>query len=86
MICIFGNNTIYVEESKLCFIEGNPMSFAILDVLLVMPFEDIFSHEWILSGVWLFSHIMKSAQTLDTNGSLIAELFDSQSFQGSVLF
>jgi hypothetical protein len=42
---IFGNNTIFVKESILCFIEGNPMSFGILEVLFLMPLEDIFSHE-----------------------------------------
>ncbi len=58
---IFGNNTIFVEESILCFIEGNPMSFGILEVLFLMPFEDIFSHEWRAPGVWLFSHTLQDA-------------------------
>jgi len=41
---IFGNNTISIEESMLGFMEGNPVSFGILEVLFLMPFEDIFSH------------------------------------------
>ena len=61
---IFGNDTISIEESVLCFIEGNSMSFGVLEVLFLMPLEDIFSHEWRVSNVWLFSHTLQGAQTL----------------------
>lgn len=42
---IFGNDTIPIEECVLCLIKGNPMSFGVLEVLFLMPLEDIFSHE-----------------------------------------
>ena len=61
---IFGNDTISIEESVLCFIEGNSMTFGVLEVLFLMPLKDVFSHEWRVTCVWLNSHTLQDAQTL----------------------
>ena len=45
MTYIFSNDTVSIEEGILCFVEGNPMSFGILEVLFLMPLEDVFSHK-----------------------------------------
>jgi len=58
MALIFSYDTIFIQESVLGFIEGNPMLTLIIKVFGLIPFKARLTHETRIALIWLNSHIM----------------------------